>query len=707
MTSIRAKLVAILLLASALPLLVGLASVQYLGYRDFERNQGELFRVGALHLSQNLSEKTGAHFEKLSQWAALSQLGREVGAAREVSASQGAVWDKSWANYSPQSAPVRQFLNNDLAHQLRDFQARNPLFVEIFVTGTRGQIVGATNKTSDFLQADEAWWQCAARLNSGAACFDGIHYDQSAALHALEISLPIFQNQRRVGVLKAILNVSALFADVSFVLHESEVRRAVVLGDGRILARLGEPRYQPLSEKLALPAAFKAKTKAQNAGWIAASFGEEKRFAGFANLDWQVAGVDRAALQAVTPMTVIVSKDAAMVMAPVYRQLWVQGLSGLALLSAFLLGGLIVAQRMLVGPLGLLRGAAKSLANTAQLKNESSARAAQSKTHAMVAQLETIRTRDEIEDLARDFGTMARRVLGYHEQLETELRAQTSEIQRDLQMAREFQESLLPREYPDVSPSDLHGALNLSFHHVYLPAASVCGDFFDVFKVSEGRAGVFIADVMGHGARSALVTAILRTLLQDVAQNGDNPARLLEDVNRHFFKIMRDSGQFVFASAFYMVIDTVNKNVEFACAGHPAPISIDRTSYIVKPLLTEDFSDPEHSNAALGVDGDSTYTNHSRQVRAGAAFLLFTDGVSEAPGPDKEEFGVERLCHSLRRQLPRPIARLCRGVCEDIHEWMDGVPSPDDICLVGVELNPPPTLAGVETEALKNAQGEL
>ena len=709
MTSIRAKLVAILLVASALPLLVGLASVGYLGFRDFERNQGQLYRASALHLSHSLSQRTGAQIEKLAQWVALSNLARAIESAREVSPSQAALWEKNWSGFSPQSAPIRAVLESESARQLRDFQARNPLFVELFVTGPNGQIVAATNKTSDFLQSDEAWWQCAARADESGACFEGVQYDQSADLHALEISLPIFAQKRRVGVLKAVLNVSALFAGVPFVLDEANLRRDVVLNDGQILARLGQRGYQPLSEKIEIPKGLSANRNNARGGWISASFGAENRLTGYAPLQLQVSGISRTALARVTPMTVIVSNDAAFVLAPVRRQLWVQALCGLAIMSAFLLGGLFIAQKKLVAPLGLLRGAAKGLAATAQLENETNSLSAQEKARTLVAQLETIQTRDEIEDLAHDFGTMARRVLGYHEQLETELRAQTGEIQRDLQMAREFQESLLPREYPDVPASDLQNALNLSFHHVYQPAASVCGDFFDVFRVSEGRAGVFIADVMGHGARSALVTAILRTILQDLAQSGDDPARLLEQVNRHFSGIMRDSGQFVFASAFYMVIDTVNRKVSFASAGHPAPIAIDRTSYVVEPLLPDDFSDPVHSNAALGVDIDSTYTAHTREVRAGAAFLLFTDGVSEAPGPDKEEWGVERLCQSLRRQLPRPIAGVCRGVCEDIHTWMNGAPSPDDICLIGVELNPPRTILVAESEetVLKNVKDAL
>jgi len=82
------------------------------------------------------------------------------------------------------------------------------------------------------------------------------------------------------------------------------------------------------------------------------------------------------------------------------------------------------------------------------------------------------------------------------------------------------------------------------------------GDFFDVMKLSDHRAGIFIADVMGHGARSALVTAILRTLLQDLAAKASDPAQFLSLLNRHFHSIIEQSNQFIFVSAFYLLIDT-------------------------------------------------------------------------------------------------------------------------------------------------------
>ena len=748
--SIRAKLVAILFIASALPLLLGIVSVEFLGFRDFRRNKGQLYQASAMHYANGLAQLAGDQVQRLSDWTTLSNLSKDMANAPVITAARATYLEQNWNYFFPgtNSPELESVLGNKMALQLDAFQKRNPLFAEIFVTDKNGYLLASTNRTSDYIQSDEEWWSKAMTMPEGKAWVEGVAYDDSAAVHALKICLPVRSEKRIVGVLKASLNVSALFSRVPVVLREQGLRHDVILHDGRILVRLTDKDYPPLSKRVSALTVQSVKGEARPNGefekydgWMMAAVdmsadkvNEEAKdkatlrdaktnadllaqsekhhndalghedLVGYANLRLQLDNVNRMALENLTPMSVLVYNDTDHVFAPVYKQLKMQSIAGLLLIIVFMVAGLSIAQQKLMTPLRLLRGAAKGLASTAQLDEEVAARATQEKARQLVAQLQQINTRDEIEELASDFAIMSQRVLSYHEQLESELSAKTGEIQRDLKIAREFQESLLPRHYPQVPEDGLQGALSLSFHHVYQPATSVCGDFFDVFKVSEGRAGVFIADVMGHGARSALVTAILRTLLQDLAGRDDDPAHILEQVNRHFSGILRGTGQFVFASAFCMVIDTVGHRVDFASAGHPAPLALDRQKNRVAPLLPEDFMDATHANAALGLDGESTYTRHSRELHTGDAFLLFTDGVSEAPAPDKEEFGIEKLCNSVRRQITHPIARICRAVCEDVNDWMDGVPSPDDICIVGVEIGPPKPSSAPNHSELENTK---
>ena len=550
------------------------------------------------------------------------------------------------------------FLENNVARQLAAFQERNPLFKEIMVTDNNGFLVAATARPNNYLHADEVWWKNTKQMPVGTnkVWVEGVAFDDYAAVNALKVCLPVRLGNRRVGIMKAVLDVSKLFAEVPVVLEEDGLRHDVVqhdVNDWRILARLTDNNYVALSQRISktVMSVLNEKTKPRGGGdahngWLWASVDRSvgsdrlpsaqnvsskdtpnsqqpnnkqhsdvpghEDLVGYAHLLLNLKNASDKA--EITPMWVLVYNDTDHVFAPIYGQLKMQTIVGLLLLSSFLILGVMISQRKLVTPLLLLRGADRRFGfnGATRRRRRRTSRAGKSAHDGGAVAKASTRTM-KLQELAEDFATMAQRVLSYHEQLERELSAKTGEIQRDLQIAREFQESLLPREYPEVPADGLQNALSLSFHHVYQPATSVCGDFFDVFKVSEGRAGVFIADVMGHGARSALVTAILRTLLQDLADHEDDPAHILEQINRHFSGILRGTGQFVFASAFCMVIDTVEHRVTFASAGHPAPLVIDRENNHVEPLLPDDFMDraPYQRCAGLGWR-QHLYATHAR-----------------------------------------------------------------------------------------------
>lgn len=260
--------------------------------------------------------------------------------------------------------------------------------------------------------------------------------------------------------------------------------------------------------------------------------------------------------------------------------------------------------------------------------------------------------------------------------------AQSAEIERDLGFARQFQQALLPHneQYPLV-PELPFAPLRLQFHHVYQPTLSLGGDFFDVLKLSQHRAGVFIADVMGHGARSALVTAIIRTLFQELAVQYDDPGEVLERLNARFCAIVQDSGQFLFASACYLVFDTEQAKVSFSCAGHPAPVRADRKRTRVIPLQDESANGP-----ALGLSADGVYSSCSVPLDAGDVFLLFTDGLVEAPDANGEEFEEERLYEVIRRHPDADASHLTQIVVDALTQWRGETPLPDDLCLVAVEV---------------------
>lgn len=274
-----------------------------------------------------------------------------------------------------------------------------------------------------------------------------------------------------------------------------------------------------------------------------------------------------------------------------------------------------------------------------------------------------------------------RRETAQREIAEAERAAKAAEIERDLHFARQFQQSLLPdgEHYPAV-PTAPSAAMRLNFHHLYQPAMSLGGDFFDVLKLSENRAGVFIADVMGHGARSALVTAILRTLFQELAVQEFDPGELLTRLNARFHNIIQESEQFLFVSACYLVFDTERAEVHYASAGHPAPVRADRERQMVEAM-----EDPNCIGSALGLASDTAYRSSTLPLRGGDTFLLFTDGLVEAPDAEGEEFG-EACLHDLVRDHPGADGgRLTEAIVRALNNWTGKATLPDDLCLVVVE----------------------
>lgn len=699
--SLRTRLLGAMLLGFALPCLAGLLLQSRATLQYGRQQHGLLYQAGARDLSHSLAILTNNEIDKTNDWAALTNLAAQIARADRLSGLTPAAYVRAAqqgdADWEKNALVARQLLASPLSARLREFTKLNPLWHEVFVTGARGQLVAATNRTSDFRQDDEAWWQNAHKLSGRAAWVEGIQFDESADIYALEVSFPLREKAGGpvVGILKGVLDASQLFARVPPANGEAGLRRDVVLSDGRVLARLEDATYKPLSVRLhgdgVAALGLGVTEKEQRSGWTAASFGAsgaaQPRLAGYASLDFDNSNLDLMAMRGLTPMTVVISNEQSRVLAPLYARFWTL-LGGGAILLALCVGaGWQLLRRAILEPLQTVRKATQQLAEQAQMSGED--KPVEGDNAALVAQLESVKTGDEIGELAHDFATMARRVVNYQAHLEHEVAVKTGEMQRDLQLAREFQESLLPSEYPTVSDCESHDALTLSFHHVYQPALTVGGDFFDIFKVSEQCVGIFIADVMGHGARSALVTAILRTLLQDLAAEGENPARLLELVNNHFYNIVSNAGSFVFATACCLTIDCATGEARFASAGHPPPFILDRIADTVEELSAPISLDNIYANAALGLDKTTVYDVLNFPIHAGQTFVLYTDGVPEAPAPDGEEWGEERLSELLRVQARSNTPDVCRSILGEVQIWLAGRPAPDDICVIEIEIGAP------------------
>lgn len=263
-----------------------------------------------------------------------------------------------------------------------------------------------------------------------------------------------------------------------------------------------------------------------------------------------------------------------------------------------------------------------------------------------------------------------------------ELRAKNAQLEADFNMAREIQEMFLPQQYPTFPHSAAPERSALRFSHRYLPAAAVGGDFFNIFAITDTTAGIFICDVMGHGMRAALITAIMRGLVEELMPVAADPGKFLTEINRSLNAILRRTREPFLATAFYVVADVVSGELLFSSAGHPSPFLVRREAAKVEPIK---FWDPRHG-PALGLFDKSDYPTNRCPIAKNDVVLLFTDGLYEVDNDAQEEYGQERLLAAVRTRCKLPTERLLDELLEDVHRFSSAKEFEDDVCLVAIEI---------------------
>ncbi|HLP01485.1 MAG TPA: SpoIIE family protein phosphatase [Opitutaceae bacterium] len=263
--------------------------------------------------------------------------------------------------------------------------------------------------------------------------------------------------------------------------------------------------------------------------------------------------------------------------------------------------------------------------------------------------------------------------------MEIELRDRTVEMEADLRMACQIQNVFLTQSHPVFPRGAPAEASALRFAHRYIPAASLGGDFFEIVQLSDTLCVVLVCDVMGHGVRAGLLTALIRGLVGELDERAENPAHVLAEINRGFLPIFRQTGQPVFATVFCGVIDTARQTLAFANAGHPPPLLIAGTTGRAEPLA---LPNPE---PAAGLVDAFAYTCDSRSFRSGDKLLCYTDGVLEAANPAGELFGIEQLVAVAVARASAPGEALIDSVVDSVRGFSSREQFEDDICLLAIE----------------------
>jgi sigma-B regulation protein RsbU (phosphoserine phosphatase) len=243
-------------------------------------------------------------------------------------------------------------------------------------------------------------------------------------------------------------------------------------------------------------------------------------------------------------------------------------------------------------------------------------------------------------------------------------------MERELQMAREIQAGLLPRETPQVP--------GWEFAVRWQPAREVAGDYYDFFPLDDGRLGLVIADVSDKGMHSALFMALTRSTVRASVGRAPSPA---DDIGHANQILCADSTGSMFVTLFYALLDPATGELTYVNAGHNPPL-LCRQSDLAGPHQLAELT---RTGVALGVMPDASFEQGTLQLDLGDFVLLYTDGVTEATDSLGQEFGEERLRKIALGQRRASAAQVVVTLEQALHDFVGSASPFDDITIVAVK----------------------
>ncbi|HTV54877.1 MAG TPA: PP2C family protein-serine/threonine phosphatase [Terriglobia bacterium] len=211
--------------------------------------------------------------------------------------------------------------------------------------------------------------------------------------------------------------------------------------------------------------------------------------------------------------------------------------------------------------------------------------------------------------------------------LSEQLMAAYEAVDYEMKVVADIQRSLLPRKMPDIP--------TMSLAAYYQTSHRAGGDYYDFFPLPDGKWGILIADVSGHGTPAAVLMAVTHSLAHSYPGSPMPPGRMLEHVNRHLTaRYTTESDTFV--TAFYGVYDPGQRELAYASAGHNPP----RLKRCVDGTL--DLLDGATA-LPLGIAPNQTYREQTYRLVPGDQLVLYTDGITEAHNDKGEMFGLAQL----------------------------------------------------------------
>jgi sigma-B regulation protein RsbU (phosphoserine phosphatase) len=266
-------------------------------------------------------------------------------------------------------------------------------------------------------------------------------------------------------------------------------------------------------------------------------------------------------------------------------------------------------------------------------------------------------------------------------QAKSELEVAYKGLRASIEAAANVQRSLLPSKSPEIEGFD--------FKWVFEPCEDLAGDALNIIPLSDRYVAFYMLDVTGHGPPAALLSVTLSRLLsplgdesilfsapaaEDMEQSIASPSEVLERLNH---RLPFDTRTSQFFTIFFGILDRQSLEVKYASAGHPPGIIVSEAH---EPYVLAATGFP------VGIVPEPSYKDRQVQLAPGDRLVLYTDGLTETPNGEDEEFGPKRLMALLSETSSEELGASLEKVVGSVKRWRGDSSLPDDLSVLAVEV---------------------
>lgn len=274
---------------------------------------------------------------------------------------------------------------------------------------------------------------------------------------------------------------------------------------------------------------------------------------------------------------------------------------------------------------------------------------------------------DEFSEIARAFNEITLKFKSAQANI-----VEQERLQKEMQVAQEIQHALLPGRFPQIEGYELAA--------VYRAAKDVGGDYFDFVWIDENTLGIIVADVSGKGVPGSLVMTMIRTAIRLESRGNQSPSDILARVNDF---VAEDVKKGMFITIFFILLDSKQRQISFASAGHNPMILYRKDSDKCY------FLNPKGIPLGLTLPDDISFRDSLEigklKLKKDDMLVIYTDGITEAMNNRSEQYGNDRLMNFIKTNSHLTPDEFAAALDQDLASFTGNAPQNDDITLVVIK----------------------